>query len=120
MIFIQIWVNKFPELESQINQMCLLDFITRQDDRHLSNIAILMRNDTRSFYPFYDNGRSLFYEDSEVLVEETVKDIPAYATNFGEAETYYDVVRVDLPADSCAEKPNDTRMFGKLNHSVNI
>lgn len=86
-------INKFPDLEYRINQMCLLDFITRQDDRHLSNAAILIRGDTLSFYPLYDNGRSLFYEDSEAFTAEAVKNISSYATSFGEVGTYYDVVK---------------------------
>ena len=36
-----------------------------QDDRHLSSIAIKINQDGESFYPLYDNGRSLFYEDNE-------------------------------------------------------
>lgn len=85
-------IKKFPALEYEISRMCLLDFLTRQDDRHLSNIAVLMRGDSRSFYPLYDNGRSLFYEDTDAFVSAAVKDVSAYATSFGETGTYYDVV----------------------------
>ena len=52
--------------------MVLLDFITRQVDRHLSNIAIEIGEGCESFYPLYDNGRSLFYEDTEETVQNAV------------------------------------------------
>jgi len=48
-------------LSDDISRMILADFITRQDDRHLSNMAIKMNDVGESIYPLYDNGRSLFY-----------------------------------------------------------
>ena len=41
--------------------MILLDFITRQDDRYISEIAIKMNGKKESFYPLYDNGRIYLY-----------------------------------------------------------
>lgn len=73
--------------------MILLDFITRQDDRHLSNIAIKISDQGESFYPLYDNGRSLFYEDTEEMVQNAVNDLAGYATSFGYAGTYWDYVQ---------------------------
>ena len=52
-----------PQYKNDIARMIALDFITRQDDRHLSNMAIKISATGESFYPLYDNGRSLFYED---------------------------------------------------------
>jgi len=82
-----------PQYKDDISRMILLDFITRQDDRHLSNIAIKMSNKKESFYPLYDNGRSLFYEDTEEMVEKSVTDPAAYATSFGYSGTYWDYVQ---------------------------
>ena len=79
-----------PEYKDEFAKMILLDFITRQDDRHLSNIAIKMSGQSESFYPLYDNGRSLFYEDTEELVARAVSDPVRYATTFGYSGTYYD------------------------------
>jgi len=79
-----------PEYKDEISKMILLDFITRQDDRHLSNIAIKMSGQSESFYPLYDNGRSLFYEDTEELVARAVSDPVKYATTFGYSGTYFD------------------------------
>ena len=79
-----------PEYKDEISKMILLDFITRQDDRHLSNIAIKMSGQGESFYPLYDNGRSLFYEDTEELVARAVSDPVKYATTFGYSGTYFD------------------------------
>lgn len=85
-------INKFPSFKDDIDKMCLLDYITRQDDRHLSNIAILHSGNKETFYPLYDNGRSLFYESSEREVAESIKDVVNYSTTFGEIGTYYEAV----------------------------
>lgn len=82
-----------PQYRDDIARMILLDFITRQDDRHLSNMAIKMSGKNEAFYPLYDNGRSLFYEDTEETVRNAVKNPVAYATSFGYAGTYWDYVR---------------------------
>jgi len=82
-----------PQYRDDIARMILLDFITRQDDRHLSNIAIKMTATGESFYPLYDNGRSLFYEDTEEMVREAVNHPIQYATTFGYAGTYWDYVK---------------------------
>ena len=82
-----------PQFTNSIIKMIVLDFITRQDDRHLSNIAIKITGDTESFYPLYDNGRSLFYEDTEAMVLAANKDPQNYATTFGYAGTYWDYVK---------------------------
>jgi hypothetical protein len=82
-----------PQYKDDIARMILLDFITHQDDRHLSNIAIKKSNGSESFYPLYDNGRSLFYEDTEEMVEQAVADPVKYATTFGYSGTYWDYVQ---------------------------
>jgi hypothetical protein len=82
-----------PQYKDNIARMILLDFITRQDDRHLSNIAIKMSGSEESFYPLYDNGRSLFYEDTEEMVSNAPSDPAVYATSFGFAGTYWDYVQ---------------------------
>jgi len=82
-----------PQYRDEIARMILLDFITRQDDRHLSNLAIKIGSDGESFYPLYDNGRSLFYEDTEEMVRSAVSDPSGYATSFGYAGTYWDYVQ---------------------------
>jgi hypothetical protein len=84
-----------PKYKDNIGRMILLDFITRQDDRHLSNIAIKIsdKTESESFYPLYDNGRSLFYEDTEEMVAQAVVNPINYATTFGYSGTYYDYVQ---------------------------
>lgn len=82
-----------PQYRNDFIRMILLDFITRQDDRHLSNMAIKVSEDgSECFYPLYDNGRSLFYEDTEETVREACNNIELYATNFGFSGTYYDYI----------------------------
>jgi len=82
-----------PQYRDDIARMILLDFITRQDDRHLSNIAIKISGDGESFYALYDNGRSLFYEDTEEMVKDALSDPAGYATSFGYTGTYWDYAR---------------------------
>ena len=86
-------VSVRPQFRDDITKMILLDFITRQDDRHLSNIAIKISDGAESFYPLYDNGRSLFYEDTEEMVRAAVETPSAYATTFGYAGTYWDYIQ---------------------------
>ena len=82
-----------PQYRDDIARMILLDFVTRQDDRHLSNMAIKVTANGENFYPLYDNGRSLFYEDTEEMVKAAVKNPTQYATSFGYAGTYWDYVQ---------------------------
>jgi len=82
-----------PQYRDDIARMILLDFITRQDDRHLSNIAIKIGQGGESFYPLYDNGRSLFYEDTEEMVQQAIAAPEQYATAFGYTGTYWDYVQ---------------------------
>ena len=46
-----------------------------------------------SFYPLYDNGRSLFYEDTESFARKAAADPRAFATTFGYVGTYWDHAR---------------------------
>lgn len=82
-----------PAYREDITKMLLLDFITRQDDRHLSNMAIKAAPAGESFYPLYDNGRSLFYEDTEETVRRAVHDVEGFSTTFGYTGTYWDYVQ---------------------------
>lgn len=93
-------LNVRPQYKEQIIQMLLLDFITRQDDRHLSNIAIKVNKEGESFYPLYDNGRSLFYEDTEDMVKAACENVELYASSFGYSGTYFDYLR-DIAAEGC-------------------
>lgn len=85
-------MRKLPEFSESIEQMIVLDFVTRQTDRHLSNAALLVSDDSVSFYPLYDNGRSLFFEDNTQMIIEAIKDVQLYSTEFGEVGTYYDAI----------------------------
>ncbi len=86
-------VNKFPLSKNEIRQMILLDFITRQTDRHLSNVAMIFSSLGMEFYSLYDNGRSLFYEDSEEFISKAINNIPLYSSEFGPVGTYFDYVQ---------------------------
>lgn len=79
-----------PEFADDFYRMLVLDFVTRQDDRHLSNMAIKITDQGESFYPLYDNGRSLFYEDTERFALQAAERPDAYATTFGYVGSYWD------------------------------
>ena len=85
-------INKRPYYRNDFYRMIFLDFITRQDDRHSSNFAVKIDHETKieSFYPLYDNGRSLFYQDNERTIANDWKDPSTYCTTFGAVGTYYD------------------------------
>lgn len=82
-----------PQYADDFYRMIAFDFVTRQDDRHLSNIAVLVNGEGESFYPLYDNGRSLFYEDTEEFARKAAADPRTYATAFGYTGTYWDHAR---------------------------
>lgn len=82
-----------PAFADDFFRMIVLDFVTRQDDRHLSNMALKITAQGELFYPLYDNGRSLFYEDTEATVRQAVDDPAAFATTFGMSGTYWDHVQ---------------------------
>lgn len=83
-------VGKLPAFKSDIERMLIIDFITRQTDRHLSNIAVLINEAGISLYNLYDNGRSLFHEDSEEFMGKAVNNIELYTSEFGPVGTYLD------------------------------
>ena len=56
MRFISLEIFSTKGVESEV-AVSLLDFITRQDDRHLSNIAIKISGGNESFYALYDRTR---------------------------------------------------------------
>ena len=83
-------ISVLPQFKAYIQKMILLDFITRQTDRHMSNVALKVTSNGIDFYKLYDNGRSLFFEDKEELINKAVLDIPLYSTEFGLTGTYFD------------------------------
>ncbi|MDR1816139.1 MAG: hypothetical protein LBR00_05670 [Clostridiales Family XIII bacterium] len=85
-------VSARPQYKDDIVRMVVLDFVTRQDDRHLSNIAVKVTEGGEAFYPLFDNGRSLFYEDREDFVRAAAGDPIRYATAFGPVGTYHDAL----------------------------
>ncbi len=79
-----------PQYAEDFYRMIAFDFVMRQDDRHLSNMALLVTDQGERFYPLYDNGRSLFYEDTEDFARAAAADPRAFATTFGFEGTYWD------------------------------
>lgn len=74
-------------------KMFVFDFITNQDDRHLSNYAFLIQDNRKlEAYPLYDNGRCLFYDQDEEFIEEAVENISMYSNSFGLVGSHYDLI----------------------------
>lgn len=94
-------VTKRPEYENDFYKMIFLDFLTLQDDRHLSNFAVKINHKTKteSFYPLYDNGRSLYFQDQEKTILDSWKDPIKFSTTFGAVGTYYDYI-VDILSEN--------------------
>lgn len=94
-------LSKRPVFKNDFYKMIFLDFLTLQDDRHLSNFAIKINSATRqeSFYPLYDNGRSLFYQDTEEMIEKACQNSAEYCTTFGTEDSYYDHITDILSAE---------------------
>lgn len=91
-----------PRLRDEVTKMVLFDFITRQDDRHLSNMALKIASGGESFYPLYDNGRSLFYGDTQETAERA---LAIDGASFGSVGSYRDSVEgilKDLGRDGVA------------------
>ncbi len=93
--------DNFEDAITDVFESIFINFLTLQDDRHLSNFAIKIDCRTRkeSFYPLYDNGRSLFYQDNEKTIRESYKNPEIYSTAFGAVGTYYDSVSDILSAN---------------------
>ncbi|NLO42774.1 MAG: hypothetical protein GX109_07085 [Bacteroidales bacterium] len=97
-------ISKRPQYKNDFYKMMFLDFLTLQDDRHLSNIAMKVNLQTKqeSFYPLYDNGRSLFYQDTADTMVKAAYDPKNYCTTFGYEGSYYDHVH-----DILSENPDN-------------
>lgn len=52
------------------NRMVIFDTITFQEDRHISNFAFM----NRDMYPLYDNGRCLFWDKTDQLLDSMNKN----------------------------------------------
>jgi len=96
-------IGALPQFKEDIQKMIVLDFITRQTDRHLSNMALKVSGDEIEFYSLYDNGRSLFFEDREEFMMAATKDIELYSTEFGPVGTYFDMIQ-DIRKDTDISK----------------
>ena len=93
-----------PQYQTELFQMLVIDFVTHQDDRHLSNFAIKISGDYESFYPLYDNGRSLFFEDSEDLVKMKCTNPIVHCNSFGRIGSQWDALNDLLTIDASLGK----------------
>jgi len=85
--------GKLAKYQDDINRMILLDFLTLQDDRHLSNWAFIYNGETE-IYPLFDNGRCLFYESDEQAARQVLAEPEAGATSCGLVGNYYDLIQI--------------------------
>lgn len=84
----------FKEFENNILKMILLDFITFQDDRHMSNWGMLVDYaGNKEFYALYDNGRCLLYEADENFSKEIITNPEVHSNSFGLVGTYLDIIK---------------------------
>lgn len=98
-------ISIFPLNKQALLNMAILDCLTAQDDRHLSNLALK----DGTLYPLYDNGRSLFWEFGDDVIEDAISNPLSYLTTFGEVSTYYDSL--------CTEQNYDLSCLSNLRRS---
>lgn len=54
-------INKYPNLELDLNSMIVFDYIFNNPDRHLKNFGLIYEDgNMKEFSPLFDNGLSLF------------------------------------------------------------
>lgn len=71
----------FPHLEGDLNNMILFDYLINNTDRHFKNFAVIQDTSTNNyrFAPLYDHGSSLGVDyDSEYLEAVMDEDIDDY------------------------------------------
>lgn len=88
----KLLTNSLPDFKMDLARMIVFDFITYQDDRHMSNYAFIVdkSGNIKRFYELYDNGRSLFFENDEEFIKKATDDPIGYSNSFGIIGTYYD------------------------------
>ena len=85
--------GKLKDFQDDVNRMLILDFLTLQEDRHLSNWAFQFNGKT-IMYPIFDNGRSLFYEADEKTAQQILADPKKGAPAVGLVGNYYDLIQI--------------------------
>ena len=74
--------------------MLIVDFVTRQEDRHANNFAV--KYDSGGwiqFYPLYDNGRSLLYSETAEGAKLAGGDVLGCALPFGHIGTTFTSIK---------------------------
>ena len=85
----------FRDNADNIRRMLLLDFITLQEDRHLSNWAFLFSDTSRErMYSLYDNGRSLLSDADEGLAGKILENPQINSTGIGLVGSYFDIIQM--------------------------
>jgi len=102
--------GKLKPFSDDVNKMIILDFLTLQEDRHLSNWAFCFNGET-TMYPLFDNGRCLFYESDEKLARKILDNPKEGAASVGLVGNYYDLVQI-------MKKHFDIRGLVNLNFDV--
>lgn len=66
------FIKYAPNVEQDLNNMIVFDYIVNNTDRHLKNFGFLIENENISFAPIYDNGLALgsHLDDEEIECEE--------------------------------------------------
>lgn len=70
------FIKYAPNLEQDLNNMIVFDYIVNNTDRHLKNFGFLIRDESIRFAPIYDNGLSLgSHLDDEDIENEDICDL---------------------------------------------
>lgn len=105
----------FKDNAEKIKQMLLLDFITLQDDRHLSNWAFIFSDKKKEkMYPLYDNGRSLLSDADENLASTILGNPENNSTSIGLVGSYFDIAQMIAEDTKISELVNLNLTFEQL------
>ena len=69
-------INHMPDVEQDLNNMIVFDYIVNNTDRHLKNFGFLIENENVKFAPIYDNGLALgSHLDDTDIENEDIEDL---------------------------------------------
>ena len=70
------FIKYAPNVEQDLNNMIVFDYIVNNTDRHLKNFGFLIKDESIRFAPIYDNGLSLgSHLDDEDIEYEDIDDL---------------------------------------------
>ncbi len=97
-------ISNIKNVEIDLNNMIVYDYIVNNTDRHLKNFGFLVNGDNVKFAPIYDNGLALgSHLDDEEIENEDIEDLI-----------------LDSDYAKCFETSNRKQLDLVKNHTLNL